>query len=696
MSKELIPGYPKGRNLVILNTNYDRGHKQDDGKWSNDMLTVLFKDLDTNKKHIAQIENPEYTFYTTKDDVYVDDNLFFIEKEKVNPVTVPYKDVVKTIAGLYGEEGLQEYYNNIKSGNRRANNDFHTLPNIFNSDMDIQDHFRFQFSLNYTNDPSYVPTKAYSDIETDTNYQQGDFPEMGEVPINSISYIDQAHKKIICFCWIDVENNPSAVEFEEYAKYNDVAAECKEFCENHIGKKYAKKYKLLDFNYEFVFYHDEAQMLIDFYKVVNYYEPDIMMYWNGAGFDNPYIVERLKVLGLDPSQVVSKSYVKEKMCKCYIDERNKALPAQRGDWTFFTNHTVVIDQMIQFASRRKGQSAFDNMKLDNIARLIAKVGKLDWSKRFRTFSQFIRGDFKMFSFYNVCDTLAQYCVEFMVSDMDYMVSKCLMNNTRYEKCHRQTVYLTNRCTAEFEKEGFIIGNNHNRNNEKPPKFPGALVGDPTHNNDFAKLKICGQVVNICNNLDDFDYKSLYPSIMREFNIAPNTQIGKILIDQQVWKGENPFKYGKYCRGGQFIEDYNSDNVIEFSKRWFHLAGYEEMLEDMKEYFAEHKPYGRMNPIEETDLIRHYDILPSKSLINRIEYDHKESLIVVYPEKRSFNKEIAWLKENAQMDLNNVEQILARKLREAEEDAELEKVFTELEDPNKIAALAAKGEEEDND
>ena len=117
-----------------------------------------------------------------------------------------------------------------------------------------------------------------------------------------------------------------------------------------------------------------------------------------------------------------------------------------------------------------------------------------------------------------------------------------------------------------------MGNNNNRNNEKPPKFPGALVGDPRNNNDYAKVNIYGQSVNIANNLDDYDYKSLYPSIMRQYGIAPNTQIGKVIIDNVVHYKENRFKYGKYDRGGQFFEDFTASNYIEFCNRWFHLAG----------------------------------------------------------------------------------------------------------------------------
>ena len=82
------------------------------------------------------------------------------------------------------------------------------------------------------------------------------------------------------------------------------------------------------------------------------------------------------------------------------------------------------------------------------------------------------------------------------------------------------------------------------------------------------------------------YKSLYPSVMLEFNVSPSTQIGRVTVDHQVHDRENVYKVEeeKYSRGGEFIDNFVSDNIIEFSKRWLHLAGFKEMLEDINEYY----------------------------------------------------------------------------------------------------------------
>ena len=175
-----------------------------------------------------------------------------------------------------------------------------------------------------------------------------------------------------------------------------------------------------------------------------------------------------------------------------------------------------------------------------------------------------------------------------------------MNNTRYDKAHRQTVYLANRATKEFAARGFIIGNNVNKYNRnsattkvnddygeedtKNEKFAGAIVTDPRNNSDFSKINNLGQILNIMDNLVDFDFKSLYPSIAREHNMAPNTQIGKILIPEKVHIYENPFGNEKYDRGGSYIEDLTSQNIILFCHRWLGYANFRQILDDIEYYF----------------------------------------------------------------------------------------------------------------
>ena len=76
--------------------------------------------------------------------------------------------------------------------------------------------------------------------------------------------------------------------------------------------------------------------------------------------------------------------------------------------------------------------------------------------------------------------------------------------------------------------------------------------------------------------------------MLEFNIAPNTQIGRIVIPEKVYNHENTYMMDeeKYSRSGEFIENMVTDNHIEYCHRWFGLAGIEEFIEDIDEYYGD--------------------------------------------------------------------------------------------------------------
>jgi len=72
--------------------------------------------------------------------------------------------------------------------------------------------------------------------------------------------------------------------------------------------------------------------------------------------------------------------------------------------------------------------------------------------------------------------------------------------------------------------------------------------------------------------------------MLEFNIAPNTQIGKIEIENRIHMKENPYMDEKYNRGADFLDNLATDNYIEFANRWFGLASFQQILDDIDEFF----------------------------------------------------------------------------------------------------------------
>lgn len=575
----MLKNYPEGYDLTLMNTIYRYPRKISDNKWDNGSLDLIIKDNVRGVKFVETIDNPDYEFYMAKPEVKIDYNLFFIEKEKVDKKTVPYKDLLKNIAELTGNEEF--YYDNIKNGNRYANTQLHTHERIFMSDMNIEDQYRFRFSNTYKN--TIMPiSKAFFDIEADTIHMKRDFPEMGECPINAVSMINLSNMTIYVFL-LRNKDNPQIQEFEDSIG-PDLFKELQDFIIDAVGGiKKAKKLGVDKFKFQFMMYdaEEEIRLIQDLFSAFNTFKPDFILAWNMA-FDIPYIIQRIINLGYNPEDIMCHPDFKYKDAKYAVDDRNFNEFAERGDYAMISSYSVYMDQLIQFASRRKGQSAFRSFSLDDIGNVIAGVRKLDYKHITTDISLLPYKAYKIFVFYNIMDTIVQHCIENKTGDIDYIYNKCMVNNTRYSKGHRQTVYLANRGALEFYKNGFIMGNNTNKSNSSIP-FDGAFVAEPSKNSDYSKVKINGQALNVFKNLDDFDYTRLYPSIMQEFNMAPNTQIGKVFVQDLK---------GNMSEADKFMEDLQSHVYLEFFKRWLNLAGYEELYDDIVEYFTTIMPASR--------------------------------------------------------------------------------------------------------
>lgn len=638
----IIKGYPDGADISLLDVRYRYPRQNSNGKWGKDWLYVIYKDFNTGKKNHQIIEEPTYEYFVAKSNVPLYHNLFFIEKEKVDNVVVPFNKLLKDIAERTNQ--TQFYYDNLSNGNRSANNELHTLYNIFNSDMHIEDNFRYRFNKAYTNRPIIPLSKAYFDIEVDTKTMMGDFPEMGECPVNAVSYI--FGNKVTSFL-LRNPDNPLIEEFENSIN-QDLFNELNDFIIQNVGgMKQAEKFRVNNLQYEFIFYDEEIELIKDLFALINMNEPDFLLAWNMA-FDIPYIIERLYELGYNPADIMCHPSFDEahRVCEYYIDERHRNEYEDRGDKYDISSHTVYSDQLIQFASRRKGQAKFPNFKLDTAGSIIAKVRKLDYSHITTNLTELPYLNYKIFVFYNIMDTIVQKCIEEKEKDIDYIYTKCLTNNTRYDKGHRQTVYLTNRATKDFWEEGFVIGNNVNRHAESL-EFEGALVGDPTHNSDYSKVKLYGQVLNIAMNLVDFDYKALYPSCALQDGMSQNTIIGKIEIQKPVFENENPFhkpvewETSKkdseskriYVRGGNYASDLISENVIEFCSRWLHYATFMEWIDDLNFYFANIE-----YPVHVVNPNRAFDHVPMQKmrLFSQCDSTSPHRLFTRYPEKIDYS------------------------------------------------------------
>lgn len=618
----LIPGYPIGSDLTIINTYYKNRHKDENGNVLDDYLIIYYRDNKNSVKKYHKITAPEYTWYYIKDDVKVDHNLSFIENDpnKVEAITCKFRDMLHSIAER--TNNLEFFFDNIRNGNHQENRKLFKHPRVMRADLDIENYYRAIFAQQYTNN-IFKLNKAYLDIEVDGINSLSDFPEPGECPINAIAYFDEGsntlHHLLLDNNYIDI------TKYKSYIRSSVGEKELKDFIISKVGgEKRAKLYGVNNIKFMHHFYRTEEELLIDIFKIIRETNPDIGLIWN-MSFDMSYILARILKVGLDYNIIVDER-ISEKYVNLYVDERNYNVYAERGDRFSASMFTVWLCEMINFASIRKGRGTYPSYRLDDIGQLIAGVKKLDFSHITSQLKMLPYLDFKTFSWYNIMDVIVQKCIESKTKDTEYCFNKCLINNTGYNKAHRQSVYLHNRFSARYLSAGFIIGNNINKWNKKPEeKYPGALVGDPTHNSKKPMKILNGRATMVADNSIDLDYKALYPSITLENNMAAHTQLGSIDIPEPVSYNEHYDMYvsddtpAKYRRGGEFLENMMCiNNVLEFCKRWLHLASISEFIDDAKEYFNNNTPFKPLNK-SYTDAI-HDTRKDNKPVMGEIHYN----------------------------------------------------------------------------
>ena len=161
----MLKQYIEGANVTILNSIYVKPSKISDKKWTKGTIYIIYRDLNTGEKKLEAIEDPDYTYYMSNEGILPAKNCLFERKENVTPITTKYRNIDRDIADRTGN--IDFYKENIYNKNRRANAHLHSdCVNVFRSDCDIEDYYRFLFNKEYKNN-QFNPTKAYFDIETD-------------------------------------------------------------------------------------------------------------------------------------------------------------------------------------------------------------------------------------------------------------------------------------------------------------------------------------------------------------------------------------------------------------------------------------------------------------------------------------------------------------------------------------------------
>jgi len=227
--------------------------------------------------------------------------------------------------------------------------------------------------------------------------------------------------------------------------------------------------------------------------------PDVLTGWNTDGFDIPYIINRFnKIIGEDETRKLSPWN--------NIYERKVVFKGQEKILYKITG-VAQLDYIELYKWYAPGGKSQESYKLDNIASVELGENKLSYDE-YDNLHQLYRLNYQKFIEYNIKD------VELIVKLEDKLKLVELALTLAYDtKCNYEDVFAQTRMW-----DSMIYSYLLEKNIIVPPKeikrkdgmFEGAYVKDPQ--------------VGMHDWVASFDLNSLYPHLMMQYNISPETLI----------------------------------------------------------------------------------------------------------------------------------------------------------------------------
>ena len=599
---------------MLFDVQYIKPNKKDN---PDGILYVIWKDLDTGEKKLNMVKDPKMDIYFTKPEFR--DHLFnknheFLEK--CDKRTVPYNKIVEAIVEDGGPTAKQRLHEFYQTKNYSAIRSFYQYPYVYGADYDIRSWYRYKWLTTFDNDRPKKITNGFLDIELDS-FESTGFANAAINPIDLITLIDGEAKKSYTFALVHVKCEKKDLlklkgdEREKEIKRREMyesRIEQQDYLINHLDDLKNELHEMFDesygeIDYNFYFYEDEVQMIKHCFDLIHRLKLDFIKVWN-ISFDIPFIIDRLKLKGINPENVMCHPDFPIKECWFKKDTRNFEVK-NKGDFFHVSDYTVWRDQMIDYAAIRKGREELRKYKLDYIAEKVIKDKKLQYSSdgNIKTLSY---NNYWKYIIYNIKDVLLQHGIENKTMDSSEIYVRSYRNCTPYESIFKQTVSLRNVQYKSFMEQGLIPGENINVNaydktedeaDEEKTKFEGALVGDPRLILPVGALMYGRKSNNVFDFSIDMDMSSFYPSSIYAMNIDPSTLIFKCICDPRqfrnyggrlVYRGitdyskvdaTTAFQLGDVSK--EIIDNYQTGNVVNTLTKWFNAPSIDDLLEEME-------------------------------------------------------------------------------------------------------------------
>jgi DNA polymerase elongation subunit (family B) len=249
-------------------------------------------------------------------------------------------------------------------------------------------------------------------------------------------------------------------------------------------------------------FEKEKDMLDTFLTLIE--EADVISGWNSEGYDIPYIVNRV-------ARVMSKDDTRRFCLWGQLPKKREYEKYGKMSETYDLVGRVHVDSLNLY--RKYTYEERHSYRLDAIGEIEVGENKTAYEG---TLDQLYNNDFKKFIEYNIQDTA-------LLDKLDKKLRFIDLSNTI---AHENTVLIQTTMGAVAVTEQGIINEAHNR---------GLQVPNRTNRDNEENIQAAGAYVAFPKKglhkwIGSMDLNSLYPSVIRALNMAPETIVGQIRLD----------------------------------------------------------------------------------------------------------------------------------------------------------------------
>ncbi len=253
-----------------------------------------------------------------------------------------------------------------------------------------------------------------------------------------------------------------------------------------------------DIKFKFVYFANEYEMLYSFFDQAMS-KMTLITGWNFVEFDWNYLIGRAKILGIDAG--ISSPTGK-------LHGRNRT-----------PLHRIVVDYLEIYKKWDRKVDVKESGTLDWVAKEVLGIEKIKYPGSLATLYE---NDFETFVFYNAVDSLLVKFIDDELNTLVPYLQLSYLTRTEAHKAFSPVAMVENLLIIELLKQNKVLLHSDNRTQQLEKSYEGAYVKEPELG--FHKL------------LGTFDFSSLYPTTIRQWNISPEVFLG---IDKGLDTIENP-------------------------------------------------------------------------------------------------------------------------------------------------------------